>query len=192
VRHARAHLTHPDRSLLNLSATPRILLNAEQMYALPHAFRHLPDPRRAQGRRHPLPVVPALAAGAILCGMRGYQAIHQWAESLGQLAEFLVTQGAHYPFTAKGNQPTLERDIGLVFAERQAADFTETDAGHGRIETRRIGCSTQLNDYLDFPHVGQVFLIEREVIQKKPARSPVKSRSASPAGPLTKPRPNAC
>ena len=38
---------------------------------------------------------------------------------------------------------------------------------HGRIETRRIGCSTALNAYLDFPHVGQVFTIEREVANKK-------------------------
>ena len=38
---------------------------------------------------------------------------------------------------------------------------------HGRIETHRIGCSTALNEYLDFPHVGQVFLIERETLYKK-------------------------
>ena len=38
---------------------------------------------------------------------------------------------------------------------------------HGRRETRRIGCSTALNATLDFPHVGQVFLIERESIYKK-------------------------
>jgi len=32
--------------------------------------------------------------------------------------------------------------------------------------TRRIGCSTKLNDDLDFPHVAQVFRIEREVVHK--------------------------
>jgi hypothetical protein len=86
VRHAPTRLTHPDRSLFNLTGTPRLMLNAEQMLALPHAFRDIADPRRAQGRRHPLPVVLGLAAGAILCGMRGYKAIHQWAENLGQAA----------------------------------------------------------------------------------------------------------
>lgn len=40
-------------------------------------------------------------------------------------------------------------------------------SSHGRIETRRIGCSSALNAYLDFPHVGQVFRIEREVLHKK-------------------------
>ena len=38
---------------------------------------------------------------------------------------------------------------------------------HGRIQTRRIGCGTALNAYLDFPHVGQAVLIERESIEKK-------------------------
>lgn len=35
------------------------------------------------------------------------------------------------------------------------------DKGHGRLETRRIWTSTDLNDYLDFPHCGQVACIER-------------------------------
>ncbi|MDZ4345211.1 MAG: ISAs1 family transposase, partial [Candidatus Binatia bacterium] len=42
---------------------------------------------------------------------------------------------------------------------------------HGRIETRKIWTSTELNGYLDFPHVGQVFLIERIVVNKKTGHS---------------------
>ena len=62
------------------------MLNAEQMQSLPHFFADIPDPRRAQGRRHQLPTVLAVAAGAILCGMRGYRAISDWAKSLGPRA----------------------------------------------------------------------------------------------------------
>ena len=84
------------------------------------------------------------------------------------LASYLIERKAHYHFTVKGNQPRLERDIALLFEKRETADFVETTpADHGRIETRRIWCSTALNAYLDFPHVGQVFLIERESIDKK-------------------------
>jgi predicted transposase YbfD/YdcC len=84
------------------------------------------------------------------------------------LATYLVEQQAHYHFTVKGNQPTLERDIRLLFEKRDAPDFVAVSAcEHGRIETRSIWCSTALNAYLDFPHVGQVFLIERESIKKK-------------------------
>lgn len=88
------------------------------------------------------------------------------------LAEHLVTRQAHYHFTVKGNQPTLERDIAKLFERRGAPEFAEpTTLAHGRIETRRIWTSTALNDYLDFPHVGQVFLIEREVTEKKTGKS---------------------
>ena len=83
------------------------------------------------------------------------------------LATYIVEQQAHYYFTVKGNQPALQRDIALLFEQRTAADYVEvTPADHRRLETRRIWCSTALNAYLDFPHVGQVFLIERESIKK--------------------------
>ena len=83
------------------------------------------------------------------------------------IARHVVEQGAHYHFTVKGNQPALERDIALLFQTRGAPDFVEDAVcDHGRIETRRIWCSTALNDYLDFPHAGQVFLVERESIDK--------------------------
>ena len=84
------------------------------------------------------------------------------------LATYIVEHQAHYHFTAKGNQPGLQRDIALLFENRGPADFVEvTPADHGRIETRRIWCSTALNAYIDFPRVGQVFLVERESIKKK-------------------------
>ena len=83
---ARARLTQPDREQLQLTGAPNLMLNADQMRSLPHCFTLIPDPRRAQGRRHRLPVVLGIAAGAILCGMRGYKAIADWASALGQPA----------------------------------------------------------------------------------------------------------
>ena len=56
------------------------------MHSLPDFFIDITDPRRAQGRRHSLPTVMAIAAGANLCGMHGYKAISGWAQSLGQKA----------------------------------------------------------------------------------------------------------
>ena len=64
----------------------KIMLQAEHMQSLPHFFADIPDPRRAQGRRHRLSTVLAIAAGAILCGMRGYRAMSDWANSLGSKA----------------------------------------------------------------------------------------------------------
>ena len=59
-----------------------MMLSAEQMRLLPDFFAAIPDPRRAQGRRHPLPSVLAIATAATLCGMRGYKAIAAWAKDL--------------------------------------------------------------------------------------------------------------
>jgi predicted transposase YbfD/YdcC len=83
-------------------------------------------------------------------------------------ATYLVdNRHAHYHFTVKGNQPQLLQDIALYFEGRQTPDFVEaTSLGHGRIETRKIWTTSALNDYLDFPHVGQTFVIERERIEK--------------------------
>lgn len=64
----------------------KIMLSAEQMQSLPDFFSSIPDPRRSQGLRHPLSTVLAIAAGAVLCGMCGYKAISDWADSLGQKA----------------------------------------------------------------------------------------------------------
>ena len=85
-RDARTQLTHPDRDRLQLTGAPKIMLKAEQMRQLPQCFKTIPDPRRGQGRRHRLSVVLGIAAGATLCGMRGYKAMSDWADALGQKA----------------------------------------------------------------------------------------------------------
>ena len=61
-------------------------LSAAHMQSLPAFFRQITDPRRAQGRRHPLPAVLAIATAAVLCGARGYEAISDWTQALSQSA----------------------------------------------------------------------------------------------------------
>ena len=85
-----------------------------------------------------------------------------------QFADYLVAERqAHYHFTVKGNQPTLLEDIAWFFRDRQAPEAVTIDGAHGRIETRKIWTTTALNTYLNFPHVGQAFAIERETLHKK-------------------------
>lgn len=74
----------------------------------------------------------------------------------------------------KGNQPQLQRDIATLFASRADAalraaslsawdmrEATTVDKGHGRREVRHLVASTALNDYLDWPGLAQVLMIER-------------------------------
>ena len=86
-----------------------------------------------------------------------------------KLAQYLVEDRlAHYVFIAKDNQPTLAEDIRLTFKNREAPDYSEPyTLAHGRLESRSIWTSTRLNDYLDFPFVGQIFSIQRHTIDKK-------------------------
>jgi predicted transposase YbfD/YdcC len=87
-----------------------------------------------------------------------------------KLARHLVdAHRAHYLFTAKDNQPNLLADIRTHFEHhRRQADFRESvTLAHGRVESRAIWTTTALNDYLDFPGVGQCFAIERRATDKK-------------------------
>lgn len=85
-------------------------------------------------------------------------------------ARYLVEdRNADYHFTVKGNQPRLLDDIRFLLSDRpKEPDYQEeTSLAHGRIETRKIWTTSEIYGFLDFPYVGQVFVIERERIEKK-------------------------
>ena len=90
-----------------------------------------------------------------------------------RFADYLVTQRkAHYHFTVKGNQPGVLEDLKLYFQSRGQPHFVEhTPPDHGRLETRKIWTTTELNDYLEFPHLGQAFLVERHATEKKTGKT---------------------
>ena len=88
----------------------------------------------------------------------------------------IVEAGGDYIWFAKGNQPQLEEDIRLWFEPepdpiagqgRVPKDFEtvkETSKGHGRLEERTLTVSSQLNDFLNWPYLQQVFRLERRFL----------------------------
>lgn len=86
-----------------------------------------------------------------------------------KFAVYLVKdRKAHYHFTVKKNQPRLFEDIELYFKDRKEPDYVDYAlVEHGRIDIRKIWVTAELNDYLDFPYVGQAFVIERHSTDKK-------------------------
>ena len=108
-----------------------------------------------------------------------------------KLADYLVrTRKAHYHFTVKANQPSLLDDLVLFFNDRHQPQFVMHDPpDHGRIETRQIWTTTELNAYLNFPHLGQAFAIERITLNKKTGKTSreiaygITSRSPGQASP---------
>jgi len=85
-RNTRLLLSHPQLNECYQTGVPRMKLSAAHMQSLPAFFKQITDPRRAQGRRHPLPAVLAIATAAVLCGARGYEAISDWTQALSQRA----------------------------------------------------------------------------------------------------------
>ena len=110
-----------------------------------------------------------------------------------KLASYLLERNAHSLFTAKNNQPNLLLDIALQFVTEgtRKPDFEEPlTLSHGRTEQRAIWISTALNHSLDFPGVGQVFMLRRSRLDKaSPAQPAPKPSMASPATPQSPPMP---
>ena len=79
-------------------------------------------------------------------------------------AHFLVDEKkADYLFYADLNQPKLYEAIAGLDEDDWSEPYTETDKGHGRIETRTIWTSTRIDKSITFPHVTQLVRIMREV-----------------------------
>ncbi len=85
-----------------------------------------------------------------------------------EIGEYIVSRHGHYHFSVKKKQPGVFKDIELYFQNRKEPDYIDDDAcEHGRIEVRKIWTTTELKGYLNFPHVAQAFVIEREFTDKK-------------------------
>jgi predicted transposase YbfD/YdcC len=95
------------------------------------------------------------------------------------ISEQIVAAGGNYVWTAKGNQPRLHWAIEKLFVHeacnvKQGASLSKeirtallVNKGHGRREKRTIWVSNELNDYLDWPGVKQVFRLERIIWHEK-------------------------
>lgn len=116
----------------------------------------LPDPRRAQGMRYPLPTVVVTALMAMVCGADDAQAMEQWSEEKSNeikaipellrlldlrgttvtidamgcqtsIAQTIVDGGGDYLLPVKENQPTLSDEIQVCFAEADDGRLRATD-----------------------------------------------------------------
>lgn len=91
------------------------------------------------------------------------------------ISEQIVEAHGNYLWPVKENQPRLRNDIQHLFEPEHPkpgfgkikTDFEtakQVSYGHGRIEIRTIQTSEMLNDYLDWPGVGQVYRLDRQFL----------------------------
>jgi predicted transposase YbfD/YdcC len=88
------------------------------------------------------------------------------------LSAQIIERGGDYLWVVKENQEHLYQAIEQLFAPDKprpgfgkiTTDFLQAETvnkGHGRIEKRQIQTSAMLNDYVDWPGLGQVYRLVR-------------------------------
>jgi predicted transposase YbfD/YdcC len=110
--------------------------------------------------------------------------------------------GGNFIWTVKANQPQLLQDLqdwfnpnvpilpGMGCPPKDFRSVTVTNKGHGRLEVRSLTTSSQLNDFLDWPFLQQVFQLERTITISKTGKTRheivygVTSLSAEQASPV--------
>jgi DDE_Tnp_1-associated/Transposase DDE domain len=93
-------------------------------------------------------------------------------------ADYLHERGAHFVFTTKHNQPALFATLDALPWADTPIGHQKTDHDHGRITTRTIQVRPAPAD-LPFPHVNQIWLVERYVAGPSAPPSPQSPRSGS-------------
>lgn len=95
-----------------------------------------------------------------------------------KLSVEILAKGGDYLWTAKENQPTLRADIEQFFKPPRVAkgwhmpelprwEAQTIDKGHGRIEVRHITIMQNVDGFLDWPGVQQLFKLVRQVTHIK-------------------------
>jgi len=115
--------------------------------------------RNVHEKTNEIPEAHALLAGWDLTGaVVTADALH----CQRALSEQIRRQGGHYLFQVKDNQPELHRALQDLFADPRSGPHpltfwktTSVGKGHGRVEARFLEATAALNEYLDWPGLGQ-------------------------------------
>ncbi|TMC58878.1 MAG: ISAs1 family transposase [Chloroflexota bacterium] len=82
--------------------------------------------------------------------------------------------GGKYLFFFKDNHPTAHEDLALFFQDPDADQstwgfFSQTDKGHGRLTTRTVRTTTEMNDWFasEWTGIAQSFQVIRTVKRKR-------------------------
>lgn len=99
------------------------------------------------------------SAQKLTLGMRAVDEKSNEITAIPELLDLLAIKGADYVLRLKSNQGGLHEDVALLFSEQMANDFkniristaTDTDAGHGRIQSRQVFATDDI-DWLKQRH----------------------------------------
>ncbi len=82
-----------------------------------------------------------------------------------ELSQRVLERGGDYFWALKDNQPSMREAVSLLFEQppwgESFAEASQEGRRGDRWEKRRLWASTALNEYLDWPGLGQVCCVER-------------------------------
>ncbi len=166
--------------------------NAFLVAAVCHQLRFVLNQVAVADKTNEITCVPALLEHLLL---KGLVITVDALLTQQQIATQIRRAGGHYVMYVKGNQPKMLQALVQLFTPPRrpgVAPFDharQVNKGHGRIEIREIWVSTNLNGYLDWPDVAQVFCLKRTRQEVKPNKTTetivygVTSLSAAEASP---------
>ena len=100
--------------------------------------------------------------------------------------------GGKYLFFFKDNHPTAHEDLALFFEDPDAEQstwgcFSQTDKGHGRLTTRTVRTTTEMNEWFasEWSGIAQSFQVTRTV--KRTCRKVIEQAQAPSSPPASQP-----
>lgn len=141
----------------------------EPVTTLWYMLHEIPDPRRAQGRRHDLPILVTLAILALCCGYTSYLAMKEWCENYQEELE------KHAPFLAGHipNEATFHRvfaKLDVYALEEVLGSWIQTvtplEKGEGIALDGKTIHGTGIHIVAAFAHIAKAVLFEMGTDEK--------------------------
>lgn len=136
--------------------------NAYLVAAVCHQLRFVLNQQAVPEKTNEITCVPSLLEQLLL---KGLVVTVDALLTQRPIAQQIRQADGHYLMIVKGNQPNLWEAIDTLFNPPDRLppcwQAKQVNKGHGRVEVREISTSTELNDYLDWPDVAQVFHLQR-------------------------------
>lgn len=147
-----------------LKCSPVFLIEPAPVTSLWYFLHSIPDHRRPQGRRHPLPTVLILAVLAICSGATSYQAICEWAINYqDQLRGKVSFLAFHTPDKSTFHRVFASLDV-LAFEEALGSwlqTITHTSDGEGIAIDGKTTAKDTLHLVAAFAHIAKSVLFQK-------------------------------
>jgi predicted transposase YbfD/YdcC len=154
---------------LLLTECPVFEFNPTPIHSLWSLLHKISDPRRAQGRRHSIPVLLMLALLAMCCGYSNYEAMQDWARNYqDKLKKELPFLAGHMPSASTFHRVFTEIDARAV--EKICGEWIQAvvslEKGEGiALDGKTVG-NTDIHLLSAFAHRAKAVLFQRATTTK--------------------------